>query len=309
MKHLFIVNPKAGGKDMSEEIRALAKDSFGAKGLDYEIYVTKAAGDATEEVKRRAETGEHYHIYSCGGDGTFNEIVSGAVGHENIAVCPFPFGTGNDFCRMFKEEQNLFTDPEALIAGTEHDVDVIDCNGRYSVNLCSVGIDARIGTNVHKYTSFPLFRGGAGYVVSAIVEICSGIGTHMVIRSDEFEADGKFALVCACNGRYYGGGFNPSPDAMPDDGILDIYIVKNVNIITLAGLIGKYAKGRGAELPKYITHLRSDNVSIEFDEDNVINLDGEAVFAKKVEMKLLPKAAKLIVPAGMKFFEELPDKK
>ena len=98
MKHLFIVNPKAGGKD-----------------------------------------------------GTFNEIVSGAVGYENIAVCPFPFGTGNDFCRMFKEEQKLFTDPEALIGGTEHDVDVIDCNGRYSVNLCSVGIDARIGTNVHKY--------------------------------------------------------------------------------------------------------------------------------------------------------------
>ena len=263
---------------------------------------SKAPGDATEEVRRRAETGENYRIYSCGGDGTFNECVSGAVNKSNIALCPFPFGTGNDFCRMFGEEQKLFTDMDAVIAGTEHDIDVIDCNGRYSINICSVGIDARIGTNVHKYSSIPLIGGATGYVVSAIVEICKGISRHMVIRSSDYAADGKFALVCACNGRYYGGGFNPSTDAMPDDGILDIYIVSDVNLLTLAALIGKYAKGRGDELPKYITHLRSDHVSIEFDEDNVINLDGEAMSAKKVDMKLIPKAVKMIVPRGMRFF-------
>lgn len=302
MKHLFIVNPKAGGRDMSEDIRALAENAFKSNPDKYEIYTTKAPGDATEEVRRRAETGENYRIYSCGGDGTFNECVSGAVNKSNIALCPFPFGTGNDFCRMFGEEQKLFTDMDAVIAGTEHDIDVIDCNGRYSINICSVGIDARIGTNVHKYSSIPLIGGATGYVVSAIVEICKGISRHMVIRSSDYAADGKFALVCACNGRYYGGGFNPSTDAMPDDGILDIYIVSDVNLLTLAVLIGKYAKGRGDELPKYITHLRSDHVSIEFDEDNVINLDGEAMSAKKVDMKLIPKAVKMIVPRGMRFF-------
>ena len=287
---------------MSEDIRALAENAFKSNPDKYEIYTTKAPGDATEEVRRRAETGENYRIYSCGGDGTFNECVSGAVNKSNIAVCPFPFGTGNDFCRMFGEEQKLFTDMDAVIAGTEHDIDVIDCNGRYSINICSVGIDARIGTNVHKYSSIPLIGGATGYVLSAIVEICKGISRHMVIRSSDYAADGKFALVCACNGRYYGGGFNPSTDAMPDDGILDIYIISDVNLLTLAALIGKYAKGRGDELPKYITHLRSDHVSIEFDEDNVINLDGEAMSAKKVDMKLIHKAVKMIVPRGMRFF-------
>lgn len=304
MKHLFIVNPKAGGTDRTEEIKALAQKTFETREDNFEIYTTKAPGDATDEVIRRADTGEQVRVYSCGGDGTFNECVSGAVGRENIAVCPFPFGTGNDFCRMFGDEQSLFTDMDAVLDGTEHSIDIIDCNGRYSVNLCSVGIDARIGTNVHKYTSFPLFRGGVGYVISAIVEVFKGISTHMVIRSDDFTADGKYSLVCACNGRFYGGGFNPSANAMPDDGILDIYIVQGVSLIKLAGLIGKYAKGRADELPKYITHLRSDNVSIEFDEENVINLDGEAVFAKKVDMKLIPGAVKIVVPKGMRFFEK-----
>ena len=119
-----------------------------------------------------------------------------------------------------------------------------------------------------------------------------------------YEADGKYSLVCACNGRYYGGGFNPSPDAMPDDGILDIYIVNDVNLPRLASLIGKYAKGRADELPKYITHIRSDRVSIEFDEENVVNLDGEAVFTKKADMRLIPKAVKMVVPKGMRFFEK-----
>ena len=304
MKHLFIVNPVAGGKDRTEEICALADKAFLSREDTFEIYTTKAPGDATVEVGRRAGTGEQYAVYSCGGDGTFNECVSGAVNRENIAVCPFPLGTGNDFCRMFGEEQSLFTDMDAVLNGTAHAIDVIDCNGRYSVNLCSVGIDARIGTNVHKYSSIPLIGGATGYVVSAVVEVCKGISTPMKIHAESFDKEGKFSLVCACNGRFYGGGFNPSLRAMPDDGILDIYIVKDVSLFRLVTLIGKYAKGRADELTEYITHIRSDCVSIEFEEENVINLDGEAVFAKKVDMHLLPRAVKMIVPKGMRFFEE-----
>ncbi len=302
MKHLFVVNPVAGGVDRTEEIRALALRAFEANSSCFEIYTTRAPGDATAEILRRASAGESLHVYSCGGDGTFNECISAAVHRDNIAVCPFPLGTGNDFCRMFGEEQALFRDINAAINGEEHPIDVIDCNGRYSVNICSVGIDARIGTNVHKYTSFPLFRGAIGYVVSALVEMCRGISQHMIIRTAGQIFDGKFTLACACNGRYYGGGFNPTPAAMPDDGVLDILIVKKANLFQFALMIGKYAKGRGDEIRKFITHIRTDEISIEFDEENVVNLDGEAFFTKKACMKLLPGAVKLIVPMGMTYF-------
>ena len=305
MKHLFVVNPAAGSKDMSDEIGLLAQKAFESRTDEFEVYTTKAPGDATEEVRKRADSGEHYHIYSCGGDGTFNECVSGAVNRDNIAVCPFPLGTGNDFCRMFGDEQALFRNMEAVIDGTEHNIDVIECNGRYSVDICSAGIDARIGTNVHKYTSFPLFRGGAGYVVSAIVEIIKGINQHMVIHADGYEANGRFALVCVCNGRFYGGGFNPSPDAMPDDGLLEIYIVRNIGLVQLASVIGKYSSGRADEMPKYVKHLRGKRISIEFDDAQVINLDGEAIFTDKAEISLVPEAVKMIIPRGMRFFEKM----
>jgi len=303
MKHLFIVNPTAGGKDKTEFVRAAAEEALKGSSDKFEIYVTKARMDAPEKIREEAAKNDRLHVYACGGDGTFNECVCGAAMLDNVAVAPFPTGTGNDFCRMFGEESGLYRDLKALVRGSEHPIDLIDCNGRYSVNICCVGIDARVGADVHKYSKIPLIGGATGYVVSVLVHIFKGIARRMKVKCGDYVKDAELSLVCACNGRFYGGGFNPSLNARPDDGIIDIYIIKKIGLITLAKLIGKYAKGRADELPEYVTHLRSDTLSIEFDEDNVVNLDGEVIYAKDISMKLVPGALKLIVPEGMKFFE------
>ncbi len=303
MKHLFIVNPTAGGKDKTEFVRTAAEKALKGCNDEFEIYVTKARMDAPEKIRQDAQKYDKLHVYACGGDGTFNECVCGAAKLENVAVAPFPTGTGNDFCRMFGEESGLYRDLSALVRGIEQPIDLIDCNGRYSVNICCVGIDARVGADVHKYSKIPLIGGATGYVVSVLVHIFKGIARKMKVKCDDYSNDAELSLVCACNGRFYGGGFNPSLNARPDDGIIDIYIIKKIGLLTLAKLIGKYAKGKADELPEYVTHLRSDNLSIEFEEDNVVNLDGEVIYAKNISMKLIPGALKLIVPEGMKFFE------
>ena len=304
MKHLFIVNPTAGGKDKTELVRRRAEEVFAGREEEYEIYVTRAAMDAPGKIRQAAASGEALRVYACGGDGTFNECVCGAAGLANVAVCPYPTGTGNDFCRMFGDEKDLYRDLRALVEGSEHPIDLIECNGRFCANICSVGIDARIGTDVHTYSKLPLIGGAAGYVVSAVVNVFRGITRQMRIRCGDFCTDGENTLVCACNGRFYGGGFNPSTTARPDDGIMDVFIVKKVSLLTLARLIGKYAAGKADDYPEYITHLRTDRVEIRFDEDNVVNIDGEAIFAREVKMRLVPGAVKLVVPRGMRFFEE-----
>lgn len=302
MKHLFIVNPIAGGSDKTEKVRSQAEAVFRDRDDEFEIYVTSSAMDAPDKIRRAAESGEHIRVYACGGDGTFNECVCGAAGLDNVAVCPYPTGTGNDFCRMFGAEKDLYRDMAALVDGGEHLIDLIDCNGRYSANICSVGVDARIGTQVHRYSKIPIIGGPGGYVVSLVVNIFKGISRWMGIKSGGFSSQGEHTLVCACNGRFYGGGFNPSLTARPDDGLMDVYIVKKVSLFTLARLIGKYASGHGDKYPEYITHLRTDNVDISFNEDNVINLDGEAIYAREVKMRLVPGALRLVVPRGMTFF-------
>ena len=302
MKHLFIVNPTAGGKDRTEEVRAKVEDVFGNLDANYEIYVTKCAMDAPGKIRQDAAMNDCLRVYACGGDGTFNECVSGAIGLENVAVCPFPTGTGNDFCRMFGEEKDLYRDLGALMRGSEHYIDLIRCNNRYCTNICSVGIDARIGVDVHKYSSLPIIGGAAGYVVSTVVNVLKRINTKMHVIADGYDLDAKHALVCACNGRFYGGGFNPSLNARPDDGVMDVYIIKAVNLFTLAKLIGQYAAGKADDLPKYITHIQPQRVDVFFDEEETVQLDGEPLFTNHVCFRMEPHSVKLIVPEGMKFF-------
>ena len=304
MKHLFIVNPVAGGRDRSAEIRQRAETACLRRGEDFEVYVTKAPMDAAEKIRTAAADGEELRVYACGGDGTFNECVNGAALLENVSLAPFPTGTGNDFCRMFGEEQALFRDLDALLDGEARPIDLIDCNGRFSANICSVGIDARIGADVHKYSRIPLIGGAAGYVVSLLVNVFKGISSPMRVRSGSFAAEGKHSLVCACNGRYYGGGFHPSRNARPDDGELDIFVVKGVNLPTLIAKIGKYASGRADEASDIITHLHGTEIEIELDAPELVNVDGEIIRADKITMRLVPGALRLIVPAGMRFFAQ-----
>ena len=128
----------------------------------------------------------------------------------------------------------------------------------------------------------------------------------MHVRCGSFDSKEKFSLICACNGRFYGGGFNPSPNAMLDDGLLDIYIVKKVSLFTFARCVGKYAAGHADDFPQYITHLRATDLRIDFEQEDVINLDGEALRAKTVEMHLIPKALRMIVPKGLGHGVSLP---
>ena len=305
MKYLFIVNPIAGGVDRTEEIRAMAKDAFSGLNIPWELYVTTRPNDATEQIQlRAAQSGEKLRVLACGGDGTFNECCNGAAGLENIAVAPFPYGTGNDFCRMFGDEKELYRNLNAIIRGSEHKIDLIDVNGRKCACISSIGIDARVGTNVHKYSSFPLIGGKAAYIVSLLVELGRGLYTNMKITAPGYSYDAPSALCCVCNGRHYGGGFNPSPDAMPDDGIADVYVVKKVNLPTIALNIGKYASGRADSVPNLIEHIKVSDLKIELDEESVINIDGESLYSRVAEFHVLPRCMNLIVPDGITFFKE-----
>ena len=305
MKHLFIINPSAGGikkrlPALESEIRAFAE----SLGAPHEVYMTKAPMDACHKIAEDAESEDMLYVYACGGDGTLNECANGAAKRPNVAITHYPCGTGNDFIKMFgKENIDKFRDLSALANGEVRQLDLIDCDGRYGLDICSVGIDARIGCDVHKYSGIPLIGGVTGYIVSLIVNLIKGVTQYYRISADGFSVDGMVTLACACNGRFYGGGFNPVPDAMPDDGILDCLIVKPVSRLKVIKVVGKYSKGQFREFPDLITHVRGTYMEVEADREFVVNIDGEAIYASKISFKLIPKGINFIFPAGLDFFK------
>jgi len=305
MKHLFIVNPVAGGiktrlEDIKREILAFAE----TLSDPFELYITQAPMDACRKIAEDAESADMLYAYACGGDGTLNECVNGAAKLANVAITQYPCGTGNDFIRMFGPENlSMFQDLKALAAGTVRPLDLIDCNGRYGVNICSVGIDARVGADVHKYSGIPIIGGATGYVVALIANVIKGVGQRFRITAGDVVIDKKITLVCACNGRFYGGGFNPVPDAIPDDGIIEYLIIDSVSRLKVAQIVGKYAKGHFKDYPHLITYIRGTGIKIECDREFVVNIDGEAIYADNMSFNLVPGGINFIFPAGMDYLK------
>lgn len=304
MRHLFILNPAAGASSDKAGVRAKIAEIAEKRGLDYELYETVGVMDAAEKVKREAMKGGALRVYACGGDGTLSECAHGAAGYSNCAVTHYPTGTGNDFIKSFPGDTELFRDLEELVDGSALPLDLIDVNGRKCLDIASVGIDARVGTDVHKYSSMPVIGGKMAYVTSLAVNIFKGINKPFRITAEGREFNGKFALACACNGRFYGGGFNPTKTALPDDGELEMLIVNKVNIFQLPGLLGDYAKGEYEKHPDVIECVKGRHLTVEADREFVVNIDGESMRTTKAVMKLIPRAVNFIFPKSSRFLAE-----
>ena len=300
MTHLFIINPAAGSRDRTESYREKIRAVCESRGLPYRIQISQAPGDCRRLARAAAETGGEYRIYACGGDGTLNEVADGAAGFPNVAVTVFSGGSGNDFVKLF-DDPKAFFDLERLVDAEEVTFDMIRCNETKALNICSVGLDARIGTDVSRYKRLPLLHGFRAYAASTVVNLCKGISEHYAVEIDGQRIDGEFTFVCACNGRYYGGGFNPVPEADPTDGLLDVLLVDKVNLFMVPGLIGKYKNGRYQELNHLVRHYKTKELKIFCDREVPVNVDGEALYAKEVEFAIADEKLRFFYPRGLSF--------
>ena len=298
MKHLFLINPAAGSRDRTAEYTAAIEDACGKRGLDYRIEVSAAPGECRRLAREAAETGEEYRIYACGGDGTLNEVAAGAAGFDNAAVSILSGGSGNDFVKIF-DDPKAFFDLERLLDAQEVSFDLIRCNDDYALNICSVGLDARIGTDVARYKRIPLLHGFRAYAASTVVNVVRGIAEHYVVEINGERIDSEQTFVCVCNGRFYGGGFNPVPEADPADGVLDVLLVKKVSRLQVPAVIGKYKNGRYRELAQLIRHIPTDHVRILCDKPTAINLDGELRTAQVVDISLAKEKVRFFYPRGL----------
>ena len=296
MKHLFIINPAAGSRDRTAdytaEIRRLCA------GLDYEIAVSAAPGECRRLAREAARTGEEVRIYACGGDGTLNEVASGAAGFSNAAVTAYSGGSGNDFVKLFSDPA-AFSDLSRLLDAEEASFDMILCNDDLALNICSVGLDARIGTDVARYKRIPFIHGFNAYALSTLINLLRGISEHYIVEIEGERIDGEQTFVCVCNGRFYGGGFNPVPEADPTDGKLDVLLVKKVSLLQVPAIIGKYKNGRWRELPEIIRHFRTDRVRILCDGPTPVNLDGELRVAQAVTMEVAREKVNFFYPKNL----------
>ena len=300
MTHLFIINPAAGSRNRTDDYREKIKAACEARHLKYRIQISQAPGDCRRLARAAAETGQEFRIYACGGDGTLNEVADGAAGYDNVAVTVFSGGSGNDFVKLF-DDPRAFFDLERLLDPEEVSFDMIRCNDTRALNICSVGLDARIAADVSRYKRLPLLHGFRAYTASTVLNLCKGIAEHYVVEIDGQVFDGEFTFICACSGRFYGGGFNPVPEADPTDGLMDVLLVDKVSLAQVPAIIGKYKDGKYKELPHLVRHFRTKGLTVRCDQEVSVNVDGESIQAKDVRFEMDEQKLRFFYPKGLTF--------
>ena len=303
MRHIFIVNPTAGKsgdqQDLAERIRSL--------GLESEIVYTAGPGHARQLAREAGAAGQPDRLYACGGDGTLNEVVNGAAGFDNAAVTCVPKGTGNDFLKLFGPRfRELFYDLEALAAGPQRAFDLMDCNGKLGLDVVCAGVDARIAAGVHRYKDLRFVSGIGAYLLSLTEQVIfRGLCRPLTIRADGLDwQERQTAILCICNGRHYGGGFMPVPDAMPDDGVLDVLAVGETSRLTFFRLVGKYAQGLYRQYPQLITDWHGQSLSFSSPREITVVVDGEVMRGTRFTVRLSPLKINFFFPAGADYSPE-----
>lgn len=298
MRHLFLVNPTAGKADCTPKITAAAEKLCQALGEEYEIFVSKKRGDCRDRAREAGLSGVETRIYACGGDGTFNECVNGAALFENLSLTSISCGSGNDFVKQFAHPE-VFSDLSHFFDVEEKVVDLMQLGEQYAANICSVGLDARIGTSIDAYRRMPLLSGSRAYTASIVMNLLKAVSKPCRVElPDGTVVDEELTLVCVCNGSWYGGGYHPVPEADMADGILDVLTVKKVSRLTVAKIIKAYQQGRYAEFPHLIRRFRTDSVRITTPEMEPANIDGELLMSNDLTISVLHKKLRLFVPTA-----------
>ncbi len=303
MKHVFVINPAAGsGAALRDVLPAIHKALTGFQD-DYEIHRTLSEQETILYCRQKCAFEGDVRFYACGGDGTVNNVLSGIQGSGNAQLAIVPCGTGNDFVRNFTNREN-FLDIEKQIRGSVMPIDVLKWQGGYALNMFNIGVDCDVVAEAAAMKSEKL-KGTAAYLAAAFKVLRRGKTYRMAYTlEDGEETEGEFMLAAIANGHFCGGGFKSCPDAMLDDGLMDVCVVRPVKGIKLPILLAKYRSGthlKDREADRYIQYMRCRRFGLRALEPVRISVDGEVTDFKDTTFEILPSAVNLVIPEGSGF--------
>ncbi|MBQ2709125.1 MAG: hypothetical protein IJF67_12740 [Clostridia bacterium] len=322
MKHIFVINPASGKGVEAVPLSEAIRDACEAAGADFEIYLTKAAHDATDFVRARIADkpdGEVRRFYACGGDGTLSEVIAGAANPDaadrpgsipGVEVGCLPIGTGNDFVRNFTSPE-FFRDVTKQLLADAMEIDCYRCEvggiTRIAVNMINIGFDADVVVKAGEFKKKRWLPKRLAYIAGILSIFRRNEGkTITVRRADGGEVTHEFQLVSAANGGWCGGGFHSAPKSSLTDGLLDISLIRKVSRLDFLRLVGSYKKGTHLETrlgKKVVAYIKEPSVAFTLTEDANICIDGEIYRARGLSLAIMPRAVAFVVPVGCVYIE------
>ena len=288
--YYLIFNP-AAGNGHSGKVCEKVQERLRALGKPFTVLATERPGHA-EELARKASSQNAEAVLCIGGDGTVSETVRGMLG-SGVPLGIIPAGTGNDFIKTLSIPQDPMAALEVALTGEPRKTDAGVINGKAFANECGTGFDVTVLDYAEKAKK--IVKGILPYLYGVICTILHYKPVRVTYSMDDGEEKTEDVLVIgAGNGRIIGGGICICPEAVPDDGNLDIMIVKDVKKSRLPGYLVKLLRGQIMTIPEAV-HFKAKHVKLRCPGMRM-NIDGEIIRMDEADITLSPGGLTVIRP-------------
>jgi diacylglycerol kinase (ATP) len=290
MKVLLVYNSHAGSGFAGKMLRQVEAE-FNENSIEFDIQITNYPGHAIEIVKN-ADLSKYDGLVAAGGDGTLFEVINGYFQNASgvkIPIGVLPVGTGNAFARDLELESTMWKEAVKIIASQNTrkvDVGKFHTHGQdyYYLNILGIGFVADVAIIAHKLKVF----GNIAYTLGVLYRTLFLSADRMTFEIDgqKFEYDCTFVEIS--NTRYT-ANFLMAPNAIIDDGLLDVTIAKKLTRIKLLKSFPKIFTGEHVNLPEVET-FQAKSIKINSVSQKILSPDGELIGITPVEIECLPQA-------------------
>ncbi len=285
MRARLIANPKSG-TDRAPELLPLINERLRRIVRDLDVTVTANIEDAERGAARAVEDGCDA-VYVAGGDGTLNAVLRTFTRMEQpprIPIGVIPVGTGNDFAKALDLGEEPVAALEKLLERRVIDVDVGMLNDRPFANTSAGGFIADVSGTVTE--GLKDVTGKLAYIIggaralfgtepfSARLILNGEPGAETPQPARTLAASLEIQMFAVCNARFIGGGYVIAPDALIDDGLLDVLVVPRMPMLEFVGVLQRIAAGSDPGHAD-VMHFRAGSFDLEFSRQARVNTDGE----------------------------------
>jgi diacylglycerol kinase (ATP) len=290
-KALFVLNPTSGVPPVnfivSKDLERRKDDLFCYKSLNKE--------DTGSLIR---ENFNKYKVFvAAGGDGTVHTVASELVGTSKI-LGVLPLGSGNGFAKEFGFKMNVRSLLSDIKKAESMDIDVIEINDKLCLNVAGIGLDSFVA---HSFNNLKL-RGFLPYVWLTFKTFLALRPFHVKIKIDGVEVvSEKLFVLTVANTRQFGNNAYIAPEARPNDGIIDIVLIKPFpKILGSLFIIRLFTKRINKS--KYVRHIKTDKEIVIETAETRFHIDGEPLdISGKVTIRIKKEVLKVLRTSRYKY--------
>jgi len=306
MKHVFVFDPKAFYNqqwkmdnihdNIGQFFRTQDKPDFSVQQSRYR----RNAMLLIQEEAEKAKPGDIIRIYAVGGEEILLDCLNGIAHYPDMQLVAMPYGETNDFIRIFGAENvELFRDIPSLVKAETLPTDIIRWGVNYALNSCYIGINSAVSKNIKDIKSS--LNKSSFLILSKLSFLLNYLlmafdknqaGREYKITVDDEDYSGHYSLIHVANGPYYAGKLTGASEATPNDGLLDIVLIKATHPLGTLFSMRKYFRGKR---PKNCVLVQGKKITIHCDSQMWIQLDNEFIQDTDISLSLIPQAVQMVV--------------